>query len=367
MPLYPITFKPILKPRVWGGTRLQTVLGKKLNAASIVGESWELCDLDSDQSVVAHGPAKGMHIQQLIREWGAELLGEAALFDGRFPLLLKFLDARETLSVQVHPDEAAAARMGGSVRVKHEAWYIVEAAPGACIYRGLLDGVTPDDLRHAIARGAVEPLLTKIPARKGHVFYLPSGTIHALGAGILAAEVQTPSDVTFRLFDWNRIDPATGRGRELHVEKALECIRLEPRVYDEERSSHVASVWTTVTTLIRCPFFAMDRVRMVAGVEQAIPHDGFVVWMILEGQCSITCPGLDAAFEFGRGDTVLIPAGLKGGRVATPQPCMWLEISVPGRSTLSEFERPARESFSQSVLQGQRLVPLGTPQRHESG
>lgn len=364
MPLYPLTFRPLFKPRIWGGERLRTVLGKETPAGRNIGESWELCDLDSDQSVVSDGPATGKSVEQLVKEWGGDLLGEADLFEGRFPLLLKFLDARETLSVQVHPDEAAAARMGSAARVKHEAWYVIEAAPGATIYRGLKQGVSADDLRYAIAQGTVEPLLQRIPARKGHVYYLPSGTIHALGAGILVAEVQTPSDVTFRVFDWNRVDTATGHPRELHVEQAMSCIHFGSREFVEERNSHVASVWATVTTLVRCPFFALDRVRMVAGVEQAIPLDGFVIWMILEGRCSITCPGFGTAFELRRGETVLFPAGLKGAVLRTIEPSMWLEVSIPRPSSLAEFDRPLRENFEQSSLV-ERLVPLRAPERHE--
>lgn len=363
-PLYPLVFRPIFKPRIWGGEQLRTVLGKEIPAGPAIGESWELCDLESDQSVVANGPAAGKTLGQLVEEWGADLLGGCALSEGRFPLLIKFLDAREALSVQVHPDEAFAARRGKTVRVKHEAWYVVDAAPDACIYRGLKDDVTPDGFRRALEAGQVDALLDRIAARKGHAFYLPSGTIHALGGGTLVAEVQTPSDVTFRVFDWNRLDAATGRPRDLHVEEALESMHFGRQAFAEDRISHVASVWTTVTTLVRCPYFAMDRVRMVAGVEQAIPLDGFVVWMILDGRCSITAPGCGDAHEFARGDTVLIPGGLKGGTVRTVEPCMWLEVSIPQSSTLAQFDRPMRESFEPSALV-ERFVSLRTPQRND--
>lgn len=362
MPLYPLTFRPILKPRIWGGNRLQPLLRKEVIVGQVIGESWELCDLETEPSVVAQGPSMGKTLPSMIQEWGRDLLGAAALLDGRFPLLLKFLDAGETLSVQVHPDEAAAARLGSEGRVKHEAWYVIDAEPGACIYRGLQAGVTREDLRRAIESGTLEPLLNRLPARKGHVFYLPSGTIHALGAGILAAEVQTPSDVTFRVFDWNRVDPTSGLPRDLHIDAALECVRFDSQRFEEERISHVGSVWTAVTTLIRCPHFAVDRVRMVAGVEQTIPLDGFVVWMILEGRCSISCSGFAAPFEFQRGDTVLFPAGLKETRLSTLEACMWLEVSIPGRSTPAELERPMRETFGETVRADAGFVPLNLPQ-----
>ena len=237
----------------------------------------------------------------------------------------------------------------------------IGAEPNACIYRGFKNGVTRDDLKHAIDAGTVQQLLNPIPARKGHAFYLPSGTVHALGGGVLAAEVQTPSDTTFRVFDWNRIDPATGQPRDLHIAQALECIHFGPADFPEEHTSHVASVWTAVTTLIRCPHFAMDRVRMVAGVEQAIPLDGFVIWMILEGRCSINGAGMDKPAEFRHGQTVLIPAGLAEARVQTPEPCMWLEITVPQPSSLADYEKPPREDPHAARGFNQGLVRLNVP------
>ncbi len=358
---YPLTFEPILKPRIWGGRALEQVLGKPLPPGETIGESWELCDLETDQSVVRTGPAQGRTLAQMVREWGPQLLGEAALVDGRFPLLLKFLDAQQTLSVQVHPDAATAGRLGGAVRIKHEAWYIIDAAPEAFIYRGLRSGVTADGFRAALAEGGVASLLNRIPVRKGQCYYLPSGTVHALGAGVLVAEVQTPSDVTYRLYDWDRLDARTGRPRDLHVEEALACLDWKPRDYPEEAVQHVASVWTTETQLIRSAAFAIDRVRMVEGVEQDIVLDGFVVWMMLEGRSSVTCPGFSVPFEFTCGDTVLIPAGLKDARIRAESPCLWLEVSVPLGSTLTEYPRPDRDSLRHLGQAGAGFVQLNPP------
>lgn len=361
MDLYPLTFRPIFQPRIWGGRALECVLGKPLPSGEAIGESWELCGLETDQSVVRSGPAQGRTLAQIVREWGPELLGEVSLFEGRFPLLLKFLDAQQTLSVQVHPDAATAARLGGAVRVKHEAWYIIDAAADACIYRGFRPGVTASEVRDALAEGRVVTLLNRIPVRKGQCYYLPSGTVHALGAGVLVAEVQTPSDVTYRLYDWDRLDALTGRSRELHVDEALACISWQPRDYHEEVVQHVASVWTTETQLIRSEAFAVDRVRMVEGVEQEIVLDGFVVWMMLEGRSSVTCPGFSAPFEFTRGDTVLIPAGLKSARIRTESPCLWLEVSVPLTSGLTEYPRPDRASLRRLGQAGAGFVQLNPP------
>ncbi len=341
---YPLKFEPIFKPRVWGGRRMELRLGKRLPAGA-VGESWELVDLENDQSVVALGPEKGRTLSQMVSLWGEKLLGRAKLVDGRFPLLLKYLDAQAALSVQVHPSEAVAGRLGGEVRIKNEAWYVVDAAPGSWILRGLKAGVDAEVLRAALDRGHVEQVMNRIAIRPGHAYYVPSGTVHALGPGALIAEIQTPSDTTYRLYDWGRSDPKTGRPRELHIEEAMESVSYAPVPARAEHPEHVASVWTAITRLVRCESFVVERVRMVAGVEQTIPYDEMVAWMVLEGAGAISCDGLKEPVRFGVGDTVLLPAALKNGRVAVEQASTWLEISIPVGSSLGDLDRSERDSM----------------------
>ncbi len=355
--VYPIVFEPIFKPRIWGGRRLEALLEKRLPPAAAIGESWEVVDLEDEQSVVAAGPGKGKTLGELVKSWGVELLGRAGLFEGRFPLLIKFLDAKEALSVQVHPNEAMAQRLGGRVRVKHEAWYVIDARPEAFIYRGLAEGVDGDALRQALQENRVESVLNRVPARKGHCYYLPSGTVHALGGGVTVAEVQTPSDVTYRLYDWNRIDAATGRRREIRVDEALACASYGTS-FPEEPPQHTASVWTSVTSLVRCESFVIERVRMVDGVEMEIPYSEMVIWIVLEGRGSIACEGLAEPLSFGVGDTVVIPAGLKKGRVITNANSMWLEVSVPIASSLTGFDRPDRRALREG---GGRYISIHTP------
>lgn len=342
--VYPIIFEPIFKPRVWGGRGLETMLHKKLPPGEVIGESWEVADLEEDQSVVATGPAKGKTLGELVRVWGADLLGRAELIEGRFPLLIKFLDANEPLSVQVHPDAAMSKKLGGRVRVKHEAWYVIDSRPEAFIYRGLREGVDADMLRQALQEERVESVLNRVPARKGHCYYLPSGTVHALGGGVVVAEVQTPSDVTYRLYDWNRVDAATGRRRELHIEEALACVSYGASPA-EEPPQHSASVWASVTNLVRCESFVIERVRMADGVEMDIPYAEMVIWIVLDGRGTIAYDGPSGPVTFAAGDTVVIPAGLKKGRVATHANSMWLEVSTPIASSLTGFERPDRRSL----------------------
>ncbi|MFH0981696.1 MAG: type I phosphomannose isomerase catalytic subunit [Planctomycetota bacterium] len=329
MEAYPLIFEPIFKPKIWGGRRLETRLHKSLPPGVAVGESWEVADLEQDQSVVRLGPARGKTLGKLVLEWGPKLLGAVERSAGRFPLLIKYLDAYETLSVQVHPDEAMARRLGGQVRVKHEAWYVVDTEGDACLYRGFRPGVTRADFSAAIENGTVASTLNRIPVKPGQCYFLPSGTVHALGAGVLVAEVQTPSDVTYRVYDWDRTDPATGRGRKLHIPEALECASFDPIDSAAERRSHVASVWTTVTRLITCPSFTIERVRMIGGLDQPIPFAQLVIWMVLEGRGRIRSSPQAEPCVFGPGDTVVLPAGMAEPRLETDVDCMWLEVTLP--------------------------------------
>lgn len=363
MVVHPLIFNPIFKPKIWGGRRLATILGKPLPPDALIGESWEIADLEEDQTTVRGdlaglGPAAGKTLHQLVAKWGPALTGRAPLVDGRFPLLIKLLDAQQTLSVQVHPTAEVAARLGGRVRVKHEAWYVLDAGPDGFIYRGLAPGVDAAALRAAIERREVEPCLRRVPVKAGECYYLPSGTLHALGAGVLVAEVQTPSDITYRIYDFDRVDPATGRPRELHVEDALRCISYEAAPEEAERRSHVASVWTAVTRLVTCAEFVIERVRMIEGVEQMIPYEEPVVWMVLKGAGEVSWKAGSQPLRFGVGDTVLLPAGLKEGRVRTHADCVWLEVTVPVASSLAGYDRPDSSELRRATAAAPEFVPL---------
>ncbi len=361
MDVYPLIFEPIFKPKIWGGRKLEALLGKHLPEDERIGESWEVADLEDDQSVVASGPARGRTLLQLVHQWGTDLIGQASLFEGRFPLLIKFLDAGETLSVQVHPNEAMARRLGDRVRIKNEAWYVIDAEEGGFIYRGVRKGVDADALKRAIQDQRVESVLNRISVRKGHCYYLPSGTIHALGAGVTVAEVQTPSDITYRVYDWNRIDPSTGRPRDLHLQQALQCISYDTTPIANEKREHVAGIWTSVTSLVRCESFVIERVRMAEGVEQQIPYDELVIWIVLEGRGRIVCDSPASLTAFGTGDTVVLPAGLENARVQINDNCMWLEVSIPIPSLLTGYERPGRKSLPEPDPTHGKFVPLNVP------
>ena len=330
MDMHPLIFDPIYKPKLWGGTRIFDYFQRPRVGREPIGESWELADLEEDASRVAVGPARGRTLTELVDEWGPLLLGGAPLFEGRFPLLIKFLDARESLSVQVHPTEKVARRLGGSVRVKHEAWYVLDTEPGGAIYHGLEPGVSVESFREAMTTGRVEGVLRRVVVKPGDCYYLPSGTCHALGAGVLVAEVQTPSDVTYRTFDWGRVDPGTGRPRELHLDQAIECIDFDsPSPPPMQDRSHLAAGPATITQLVHCPSFIIEKVRVGEGAQYPVPQGEPVVWIILEGGGTIEMKKGQTPVPFTRGNVVLLPAGLTGVRARTTAPSQWLEVTVP--------------------------------------
>jgi mannose-6-phosphate isomerase len=335
MSLYPLKFKPRYVEKIWGGRKLETVLGKAIPEGKSIGESWELFDfppgvVDSSgqwaSSEVANGPLAGRTLHSLVEEYGAALHGQACLLNGtQFPILIKFLDAREDLSLQVHPDEQYANCNPGC-HLKTEAWYVMGNDPGAKLYRGLKPGVTKDQFRAGIADGSVMDQVNAIEVKAGQCFYLPSGTVHALGAGILVAEVQTPSDTTFRVFDFNRLEK--GKPRQLHVEEALACIDFSGRE-PEQRRSHTAGFFTTVTRLVTSDCFTLEKVRFVEGVEEAVPYDQPVVWMMVEGEAQISVDGLAEPVRLRKGETVLLPARMRRPVIRTTSDCAWLEVTFP--------------------------------------
>jgi len=335
-PLYPLKFEPIYKAKVWGGRAL-AALGRDLPDEGAIGESWELADLSQssatgggggqERSIIANGPLAGRSLHEVMNRYGKKLMGRLEpTAEGNFPLLVKYLDAKENLSVQVHPSPAYAATHV-EAHLKSEAWYIVEAQPGAAIYKGIVEGVTAEQFEAAIESGdraAVEKLLIRVPVKAGDCHYLPSGTCHALGAGIVVAEVQTPSDTTFRVYDWGRTD------RALHVKEALLCMTFgPPNVREFEKRTHMAGMFAAVTRLVLCEHFRIEKVRMHEGFEQELPYDQPAVWMVLQGRAVID-PGNGAeAVEIARGDTLLIPAYLDDAKVKLAEDTVWLEVTFP--------------------------------------
>lgn len=334
MSLYPLLLEPIYKEKVWGGRTMER-LGRTLpgNAETRIGESWELADLEATsasggggeaaRSRIRNGPLAKRTLSEVVGDFGRFVLGDLALSPaGGFPLLLKYLDARENLSVQVHPSQEYAAAHP-EAHLKSEAWYVVAADPETVIYKGVREGTTPEAFRRAIDEDAVPELLCQVPARAGDCHYLPSGTCHALGGGILVAEVQTPSDTTFRVFDWGRTD------RELHVEQAMACIDFGPvRAGAHEPDTASAEGDASARELVTCEHFAI--------VEWVLPDDGLLrfesqdvrVLMAIEGAGTLSWgSGERRELPVKAGDTVLLPAALPRTDLRADTAVKLLEIS----------------------------------------
>ncbi|MFO8072743.1 MAG: type I phosphomannose isomerase catalytic subunit [Polyangia bacterium] len=294
-----LEFESLLKTTVWGGRRLGELLGKPLPGEEPVGESWEVADLPDDQSVVGGGPFDGVSLSALREQRREELLGDAPLPGGRFPLLIKFIDAQRTLSVQVHPDEAACARIGQGARPKTEAWYVIDRDPGAALYVGLRSGVDREAFARAIREGEVASLLHRMPVDPGDFAFLPAGTVHAIGEGIVLAEVQQASDTTYRVFDWNRVG-LDGKPRQLHVEHALEATNYDPVGPPEPRKPASGRAG------IACPFFEMELVRDRADACLAGSGPAILLGVKGGGARSVRADGDEAEIVMGR--TLLVPA-----------------------------------------------------------
>jgi mannose-6-phosphate isomerase len=331
---YPLIFHPILKDKVWGGRALAS-LGKELGEddSRCVGESWELVDLDSTsvdggggdsaRSVILNGEMRGLTIRDAMRAMGSNLMGSVRpTSDGGFPLMVKFLDARENLSVQVHPSEAFAASHPDA-HLKTESWYILRAEPGATIYKGIRDGYDAESFRTAITTGTVEAAMLRAEARPGSFHHLPSGTCHALGAGIVIAEIQMPSDTTFRVYDWGRT------GRTLHVDQAVECIEYAPCSGDE--AAPMTEAGSRVLTENR--HYRIVEHRLNGAAHRTLHTDETRPGVVVVASGGIELFSDSKSFApmlLPAGTTALLPAALTDVSVRSRADATLLEVEVRG-------------------------------------
>lgn len=305
--LYPLYFQPLYKHIIWGGRNFAAFLGRSLGPENDYAESWEISDHGDDQSVVADGPLAGMTLGRLVQERGAELLGRHHPV-GRFPLLVKFLDANQRLSVQVHPDDAQAARMQPGEAGKTEAWVVLAAEPDSVLWAGFQQPVDRATIRQAIESGQLEPYLAPLHPQPGECLFLPAGTIHALGAGLVVAEIQQTSDATFRLFDWNRVGP-DGKPRKLHIDEGLEVINFAQGPLEVCRPQPVGP---QVERLVACDKFVLDRWQLQS--EHPAGGDNRChLLTVLQG--AIRLEGDFPSRTQTLGQTVLLPASLGAVRV----------------------------------------------------
>lgn len=310
-PLYPLRFRPVLRRDLWGGRRLATHLDKTLGPGDDYAESWEICDRGPEQSIVVGGPLAGWSLGKLVAGQGAALLGRHHP-QAHFPLMLKFIDAARPLSIQVHPADAQAARLDPPDAGKYEAFVVLFAEPGSTVYAGLQPGVDRQSLAEAVRQGRCAELLHCFEPAAGDCVFLPPGTVHALGQGILVAEIQQASEVTFRLFDWNRLG-ADGRPRPLHVQQALETIDFSRGPVHPQRPQPTGRAG--VSRLVECERFWLDRCD--TDRPESLGGDGRChILCVLEG--AVAVEGDPVGTPLGAGSTVLLPAALAAVRL-TPQ------------------------------------------------
>ena len=317
MKLYPLTFEPILKERIWGGTKLKTYLNKPISS-EITGESWELSTVPNDVSVVKNGFLKEKNVNELIELYPTEFLGSEVIarFGNEFPLLFKFLDAKQDLSIQLHPNDELAKKRHNSLG-KTEMWYVMQADEKANIIVGFKENSNPEEYKKALENKNLVSILNIVEVKAGDVFFLETGTIHAIGAGIVIAEIQQTSDVTYRVYDFDRVD-ADGNCRELHTELALDAINYNTT---EAYVSYDSKI-NKSNEVVHCDYFKTNIIPLVETYQWKKSKDAFTVLMCTQGEFELEFDNKITSYKMG--DTVLLPAILE-------------EVFLRGKATLLEI------------------------------
>ncbi|HEX7619406.1 MAG TPA: type I phosphomannose isomerase catalytic subunit [Verrucomicrobiae bacterium] len=340
--LYPFTFQPIFKERIWGGRELERLYAKKLPSSKPIGESWEISDRPGDASVIANGPLAGKTLRWLMENHAAEILGKAkSAAEGRFPLLCKILDAREKLSLQVHPPADKAKKLKGEP--KTEMWFITDAAPDASLFVGLKRGVTRAEFENRVSDGSVADCFHRIPVRAGDAMFLPSGRVHAIGAGLVIFEIQQNSDTTYRVFDWNRVG-LDGQPRELHVAQSLASIDFndfEPKLV-ETRFTTDGKIQKR--SLMNDPLFNVEAWKLDSGAGGLLKPKKLQIIAVTAGEIeiksglergrlaramqSLELAGEPPALLLSAGQFCLIPASLERTEIRAPSDAALLRVEA---------------------------------------
>ncbi len=317
MKFYPLQFEPILKERIWGGTKLKTLLHKPITS-TITGESWELSTVDNDVSIIANGIFKGKSLNELINEYPEEIVGTEVYkkFGKQFPLLFKYLDARDDLSIQVHPNDALAKARHNSFG-KTEMWYVMQADEKSRLIVGFKHKSSPKEYLEHLKNKSIVSLLDTQEVHEGDVFFLATGTVHAIGAGTVIAEIQQTSDITYRIYDFDRVD-AQGNTRELHTDLALEAIN-----YDlVQAKKEYTKVENTSNEVVRCSYFTTNVIPLNGEQKFRSNKKTFRVFMCVKGQFELQIT--NDTYSYSIGDTILIPANLDS-------------FSIKGEATILEI------------------------------
>lgn len=303
MHLYPLQFEPILKERIWGGTKLKTYLNKPITS-EITGESWEISTVENDVSIVANGKFKGKSLNELIADYPMEILGTKVYqaFGKQFPLLFKYLDAREDLSIQLHPNDELAKKRHNSFG-KTEMWYVMQADAAAKLIIGFKEKSSPEEYTLHLNNKTLPDILDTKKVQKGDVFLLETGTIHAIGAGNVIAEIQQTSDITYRVYDFDRVD-ANGKKRELHNDLALEAINYNT----VEAQRTYLKIENVANEMVYCQYFTTNFIPLNGNMKVQKNQDSFTVYMCVDDSFELSFDGITYSYQ--KGDTVLVPASL---------------------------------------------------------
>lgn len=326
MSLYPLQFYPVFKERIWGGNKLKQVLGKNIDA-DLIGESWELSDVDGSVSIVKNGLLKGQSLRDVLKKYKGELVGQVNYqkFGDAFPLLIKFIDAREDLSIQVHPDDALAQKRHQTFG-KTEMWYVMQAEKNAKLIVGFEKSVSKEVYQKSLENNTLTDLLHYETVNVGDTFFIKTGTIHAIGAGILLAEIQQTSDITYRVYDFNRKDKY-GKTRELHTDLAMDAIDY---VGGQDYKADYSKVLNQPNEMVVCPYF-VTRLIPVSGefTLDLTTQDSFKIYLVVSGEACFTS-GLEKQY-LKTGEVVLVPANQESITLSSRQSAV-LEVYIPNKA-----------------------------------
>ncbi|SFN95794.1 mannose-6-phosphate isomerase, type 1 [Bizionia echini] len=320
-PLYPIKFTPILKDKIWGGEKLKTILNKPSTLKNI-GESWEISDVEGDTSIVANGSLEGQSLKHILSTYQADLIGNKNYkqFANTFPLLIKFIDAKHDLSIQLHPNNALAAKRHNSFG-KTEMWYVMQADPDSNLIVGFNQPMSSEIYLKHLENKTLPEILNFDTVKTGDTYFIDVGRVHAIGAGVLLAEIQQTSDITYRVYDWDRVDNA-GKQRELHNDLALEAFDFN--MPDNFRVNYLKAENKT-NTMVSCPYFTTNYLKLTKTISKTNTQDSFLVYMCVSGQVTVKSNGFSTHLQ--TGETVLVPAILKTIELVTDHAIL-LEVYV---------------------------------------
>lgn len=319
--LYPLKFTPILKDKIWGGQKLKTLLNKTGNLPNI-GESWEISDVEGNTSIVANGSLKGQSLKNLLQDYKSNLIGlqNYRIFKDKFPLLIKFIDAKQDLSIQLHPNDELAAKRHNSFG-KTEMWYVFQADEGANLIVGFNQNITPETYLEHLKNKTLPKILNFDKVKTGDTYFIEVGRVHAIGAGVMVAEIQQTSDITYRVYDWDRVDE-NGNERELHNDLALDAIDFN---MDNNFRVNYNKTPNQSNPMVNCPYFTTNYLQVTQPLDKENHHDSFIIYMCVEGNAEIMANHFTETLT--KGETLLLPAAIKNYKIKTNNATL-LEVYV---------------------------------------